>query len=393
MKIYRYTFFLSRCRSINRALFFFLVLLAVSCKEKFDSPAPPIDTGYLVIEGVINNDGDTTNIKLSRTASLNDNTRRYETDAIVHLEDDHNNSLLLTDNNGIGTYTITNLHLDNSYNYRLNIKTANGEEYKSDFVPIKNNPPIDSINWVQEEQGVRLFINTHDPQNNTRYYQWEYNETWEFHTLYSDCKYVPLADPRDLNVVHRDVNDPQIFKCWKSKPSSLILLGSSAKLEQDIIHLPLIFIPNADEKLSVMYSILVKQYAWSKEGYEFLDRMRKNTESVGSIFDAQPSELNSNFHCVSNPSQPVIGFFNICTIREKRIFIDSKDLSHWNFRLPCNRIAVVNNPDSIRAAGAVYMLPTVSKLEVTSIIEFYASEASCVDCRLTGTNVKPDYWP
>src|SRR4030095_12581699 len=110
-----------------------------------------------------------------------------------------------------------------------------------------------------------------------------------------------------------------------------------------------------------------------------------NTESVGSIFDAQPSELNTNFLCTTNPSQTVIGFFNICTIREKRIFIDNKDLPRWGYRIPCQTIAVVNNPDSIRNSGAYYMLPTISKKEIFAVEEFYASSTECVDCRQTGT--------
>ena len=324
MKIYQSTFFLQHCLSVNRVLLFTLVLLVVSCKEKFDSPVTPIATGYMVIEGVINNDGDTTIIKLSRTTNLSDNSRRFETGAIVKLEDNLNNSLFLVESGGEGNYMINNLHLDKSLTYRLIIKTISGDDYQSDFVAVRNNPPIDSINWVQEDKGVQLYINTHDPQNNTRYYQWEFQETWEFHTLYSDLKYVPLSNPGDLNVVRRDASDPQIFKCWKFDASSLILLGSSAKLQQDIIHLPLTLIPVDNERLSVLYSVLVKQYSWSKEGYEFLDRMRKNTESVGSVFDAQPSELNSNVHCTTNPSQPVVGFFNICSIQKKMLFIDRK---------------------------------------------------------------------
>ena len=390
MKIYQSTFFLQHSLSVNRVLLFTLVLLVVSCKEKFDSPLTPIATGYLVIEGVINNDGDTTKIKLSRTTNLSDNSRRFETGAIVKLEDNLNNSLFLVESGGEGNYIINNLHLDKSLTYRINIKTISGDEYQSDFVPVGNNPPIDSINWVQEDKGVQLYINTHDPQNNTRYYQWEFQETWEFHTLYSDLKYVPLSDPSDLNVVRRDVSDPQIFKCWKFDASSLILLGSSAKLQQDIIHLPLTLIPVDNERLSVLYSILVKQYSWSKEGYEFLERMKKNTESVGSVFDAQPSELNSNVHCTTNPSQPVVGFFNICSIQKKRLFIDRKYLLHWDFRLPCRQVVVINDPDSIRVAGG---LPTIAKQAMFGIISFYASDPSCVDCRLTGTNVKPGYWP
>ena len=390
MKTYKSTNFLPAASCVNRAIIFMLVLLVIGCKEKFDSPVPKVATGYLVVEGVINNEGDTTDIKISRTTNLGDTGKKYESGAIVNLESSNGNILQLVEN-AAGNYTINNLHLDTSFRYRVNIHTNSNEQYQSDFVAVRNNPPIDSINWTRDAAAVHIFINTNDPKNNTRYYQWEYNETWEFNTLYASLKYV-LPNTDYVYVYYRDGSDPQIYRCWKYNASNTILLGSSAKLSEDIIHLPITMIPAANQKLSVLYSIMVKQFSWSKEGYEFLTRMKKNTESIGSVFDAQPSELNSNIHCTTNPHQPVVGFFNICTIREKRIFINSIELPGWNYKIPCIERVIANNPDSIKREGSG-LLPTNPEKSGTSIITFFASEESCVDCRLTGTNVKPIYWP
>ncbi|MEP7111256.1 MAG: DUF4249 family protein [Ferruginibacter sp.] len=381
----------------NKLVGFALVLLVAGCKEKFVSPAPSVVTGYLVVEGVINNDGGETNIRLSRTTNLNDTRNILETGAIVNLENGNNTPIQLLESSA-GNYTVDNLHLDPAIKYRLSIKTSNNEEYLSDFGSVRNNPPIDSVNWERENNGVHIYVNTHDPQNNTRYYQWEYNETWEFHSHYNASlklvKGLPPNDFKNVAVVYRQPGDPEIYTCWQFNASNSILLGSSAKLSQDIIHLPVTQIPAADWKLSVLYSIIVKQYAWSKEGYEFLERMKKNTESVGSVFDAQPSELNTNFHCTTNPNQPVIGFFNICTIREKRIFIDNNELPQWGFRMACNNPIIENNPDSIFFKAGGLLPTTIDKMGAFgSIITFYASESICVDCTLRGTNVKPTYWP
>lgn len=374
-------------------MLFMLAILLPSCKEKFVSPAPPIITGYLVVEGVINNGGGETNLKLSRTSDLNTNTNIYEKGAMVKLEGSNNTSWMLFENND-GNYSINNLQLDTAYKYRLVINTSNKEEYESDFVPVRNNPPIDSISWVKDNRGVTIFINTNDPENKTRYYQWEYFETWEFHAAFdASLKYVTSSTFPRIIVERRDISDPAIFKCWQFNPSTNIILGSSAKLSRDIIQLPLTNITPASWKLSVMYSIFVKQYAWSKEGFEFLERMKKNTESVGSVFDAQPSELNTNFKCISNPNLPVIGFFNICTIREQRIFIKNSQLPDWNYRQPCPTVEIENQPDSIvrKATGLLPIQPVVATPFL--IITFSASNAICVDCTLRGSNVKPLYWP
>ncbi len=380
---------------MNKLIIGAIILLFAGCKEKFISPVPPINTGFLVVEGVVNNGEGQTNIKLSRTTSLNDNTVKKETGATVKLESTSNTSFFLTETNE-GNYSIENLRLDTSLRYRLAIKTSNTEEYLTDYVTVRNNPPIDSINWARESGGVKLYINTHDPKNNTRYYQWEYNETWEFHSaFFASLKFKtgPAPDYKNVGVVYRDAGDPQIYICWKDNASTSLIVGSSAKLSSDIIHLPINFIGNADQKISVLYSILVTQYAWSKEGYEFLERMKKNTESVGSIFDAQPSELNGNIHCISNPNQPTIGFFNICTIQKKRIFIKNSELPDWVYTTTCQQEIIENDPDSI-TVKATGMLPiNPEKTYIFSIITFNAAPEYCVDCTLTGTNVKPIFWP
>ncbi|MEO6720834.1 MAG: DUF4249 domain-containing protein [Ferruginibacter sp.] len=379
---------------MNKLIIVALILFAAGCKEKYDSPAPPVVFGYLVIEGVVNDGVGLTNIRLSRTTGLNNSAVLKEAGANVKIEGSNNISLPLVESSP-GSYTIDNLHLDPAIKYRLSVKT-NSEEYLSDFVSIRPNPPIDSVNWKRENDGVHIFINTHNPQNTSLYYQWEYDETWEFHSAY-DAILKYIKDPGTnaaIGVTNREVTDPQIHKCWQFNSSSTILLGSSAKLSQDIIHLPLITIPQGSWKLSVLYSVFVKQYAWSKEGYEFLERMKKNTEAVGSVFDPQPSELNGNIHCVTDPSQPVIGFFNICTIRDQRIWIYNSELPGWNPNPGCQFTLIENNKDSIEAKG-VGKLPVIPETysPFGKIATFQASRTECVDCTLKGTNIKPIYWP
>jgi hypothetical protein len=381
---------------MNKVLLFAIVLLMAGCKEKFESPAPPVITGYLVVEGVVNNEGGTTNIRLSRTTGLNETGMVYEAGAFVQLEGD-NNSFFQLFENGFGNYTTDNLSLDTSLKYRLSIKTSNNEVYLSDFIKIKKNPPIDSISWERDDAGVHIFTNTHDPLNQTLYYQWEFQETWEFHSRYFSTLQYATGPPPNSQITGVEPRSPddKIFICWQYNSSSSILLGSSAKLSKDIIHLPLLNIPPADIKLSVKYSILVKQYVWSKEGYGFLERMKKNTESVGSVFDAQPSELNGNIHCISNPKQPAIGFFNICTIQQKRTFISNAELPQWKYFPACNgELEIENNADSIATKGAGLMPTYPNKTgPFNSILTFYAADPVCVDCTLRGSNIKPTYWP
>jgi hypothetical protein len=378
-----------------------LLFFAISCKEKYVSPVVSPATGYLVVEGVINSGAGETNITLSRTTKLSNQTVAFEQGAKVFVESEDNMSVALKELI-TGHFTTTNLNLSNNKKYRLSILTKDGKTYKSDFASIKYNPPIDSVSWKRVGRDIQLYVNTHDPNNNTKYYQWEYDETWEIHSYYlSTLKFQVGRNSSGASVYSAVYNDssnygPDLskFYCWKTDPSTSIMTGSTMSLANDIINLPVLLIPADSWKMNILYSINTKQYSISKGRYEFLQRMKKNTEGTGSIFDAQPSELNSNIHCVTNPSEPVIGYIDICPVQEKRIFINRKSLPDWNYNQSCSEIEIPNISDSI-ALKSLYLLPTYPNTDPMTgrIISFFAAPPECVDCKLRGSSTKPSFWP
>lgn len=384
---------------MKKTLFSLLVILIAGCKEKYELPFSSPATGYLVVEGVINNGPDSTFIELSRTNKLSATQKQYERGARVQVEGDDNSTFNFTEIS-TGRYTAP-LNLQNSRKYRLRIKTVAGKEYLSDFVEVKITPPIDSISWQKEDEGVQLYMNTHDPQSNTKYYQWNYVETWEFHSPFkSVLKFVTRPGPfgqlvAGIEYIYPDHrSDTSIFKCWRSAASTQIIIGSSAKLSEDLIYKPFLYIPKEDRRISVLYSINVKQYAITKAGYEFLEKMKKNTEENGSIFDPQPSQLKGNIYCVTDANEPVIGFVNISSVEEKRLFIDKSQVPFWSYRTSCAEEKVRNNTDSITDAWRGGAMPT-EELEMDGfrIVYFGTSTPACVNCTLSGTNVKPVFWP
>src|SRR5205823_2719081 len=135
----------------------------------------------------------------------------------------------------------------------------------------------DSISWRLENDGVQIYVNSHDPTNSTKYYQLAYSETWEFHSPY--LKYLEyVKDPatgRIIGVAPLPSPDTSIYKCWRTQNPSDILLISTEKLSQSKVFFPIRYIePQADE-LSVLYYIEVKQYALSQEAYLFKEKLKK----------------------------------------------------------------------------------------------------------------------
>jgi hypothetical protein len=373
----------------------FTILLA-ACKEAYISPVKKVDIGYLVIDGVLNSGSGPARINLSRTSRLDSITSNYVDGAIVRVIGE-DNSVYELGSNGNGIYTASDLNLNTGQKYKLYKKTTADKEYASDFVPALYNPAIDSISWTREGGGVQIYVNTHNSQNNTRYYQWDFEETWEFQTPYfHQLKYIIKQLPGEqiysVGFVDSTTYGPDysIHTCWQYNNSSDLQLGSSAKLSQDIIHLPLVYIPKDSWELSILYSIRVVQHAWTKAGYDFLQIMKKNTETTGSVFDAQPSQLPGNIHCITDTLEPVIGFFNLSPPTETRIFISNKQVPDWHYREGCYEIKIANTSDEIKRNG-IGLMPTI--VIDGNIGIFGAAPPYCVDCTLRGFNVKPAYWP
>lgn len=387
---------------MKKLFYSLLVILGAGCKEKYTLPFEVPPTGYLVIEGVINTGPDSTYLEISRTNKINSNQKQYEKGAVVQLEGNDNSSFKFSEIS-TGRYA-TSFILNSNKQYRLRVKTLSGKEYLSDFVEVKITPPIDSVTWKYENNGVQLYTNTHDPQNKTIYYQWDYKETWEFHSPFlSVLKFNTRTGPNGRIIpylAYKDSttysNDTTIFKCWRSGLSNQILIGSSARLSKDLIYLPLLFIPQGDIRLSVLYSINLKQYALTKNGFEFLEKMKKNTEETGSIFDPQPSALIGNIHCLSDPNEPVVGYLNISSIAQKRLFISKSQVPQWRYDSGCEEVKIPNHPDSIFDVWSAGWEPTVV-LEFTlgsgRIAYFGTTTRECIDCTTSGTNIKPVFWP
>ncbi len=372
---------------MRRYVYIVLILITASCREKYDPPIIESTTNYLVVEGFINSGEGPTTIQLSRTVKLSDNASiNPESMARVNVEGDDNSEYSLTET-GAGIYTSEQLNLNNNVKYRLRINTNNGKEYLSDFVAVKQTPPIDSISWEQVNGGLQIYANTHDPQNNTRYYKWDYDETWEIHSQY------PTSLKYSNGTVDYDPN-PQNNICWKYAHSNNIILGSSAKLESDVIFKnPLLFVLAPDEKMSVRYSMLLKQYALDSAAYQFYSTMKKNNESLGSLFDAQPSQMKGNIHCTTDAKEPVIGYVAVSSLQQKRLFISSNELSGWYFQMNCTNVIIPNNADSLKFYYPTFYLPYAPQYVGITLVGYYSSSPECVDCTLRGgVNVKPSYW-
>ena len=375
--------------------FALLLIFLSGCKERFEPNLPSVPQGYLVVEGFINAQGPT-QIRLSRSTSVEQKkTFKAELNASIKIEGDDNSSFTLS-NLPNGLYTSSTLPINSNRKYRLRIKTKNAKEYLSEFVEVKITPGIDSVSWKEEEERVQIYVSSHDPSNKTIYYRYEYDETWEIRSAFvQHVKLDRIAANGDRIIRPVTSNDPQVFYCWKYDTSKNIILASSAKLRTDIINLfPVRFLQVLDDKLAIRYSIQITQYALDKDGYEFMEQMKKNTENLGTIFDPQPSVLSGNIKSISNHGELVVGYIYATTLQQKRIFISDSQLPGRRFSIydSCISKGIPNKQDSFK----VYIperLPHGAILLGPDTVGFDISTENCIDCRVRGgKNVRPSFW-
>jgi hypothetical protein len=379
-----------------------LILAALGCKKPYNPKLVSATNSYLVVEGVINTGQDSTIIRLSRTVPLSSAVGSTpEPGASVVVLNNAGNSYPLAEA-GNGYYKAPPLNLSSSNQYSLKITTSDGKVYQSDFVPAKNSPPIDSVYYRIKNNGVQIYADTHDPTNNTRYYRWDFNDTYEFHSAYDSYEELSTS-PKDT-VVARPLAD-KVYVCWRSDTSSDIILNSSAKLSKDVISgNPVTFIASSSEKIESRYSILVKQYALTADAFNYFQELKKNTEQLGSIFDAQPSELTGNLHCVTNPTELVIGYVTAGSSSETRIYVNNSSLPAWSTISPyascildtalfCAGRGCDNQvKEEIYAGYQIPLYPVLASPESDVIMGYAASSPGCVDCTLRGTNKQPSFW-
>ncbi|HVW16062.1 MAG TPA: DUF4249 domain-containing protein [Mucilaginibacter sp.] len=400
------------------------VVAAHSCRKLYNPPAIRAPNAYLVVEGAVNAGSDSTIIKLSRTVNLSASAKSSpEKNAFVAVDGDQGVSYPLTEIKP-GAYAVAGLNLDKSHKYRLNIRTSDGKQYASDFVPVLDSPPIDSVSFDSKGTqvsgaGVNIYVSTHDPGNRIQYFRWDFTETWEFTSAFKSFFY-STGD----TVLGRNPATNDIYHCWRSDSSSSVLLGNTARLSQSlIVNQPINFINSTSEKVSFEYSILVRQYALTFDAYNFYAALKKNTEQLGSIFDAQPSQLPGNIHCLSDPSQPVLGYICVGSVASQRLFISSGQLPFWvpvtyytinncglafapdNTGGPCCLFKYVDKTGTVHNQVDQYInynkghpidplipLDPILDPKTKYVLGYTATTRECADCTLRGTNIKPEFW-
>jgi hypothetical protein len=366
----------------------------------------------LVVDGLMTDANKPYTVKLSRTFQDQNASFFTVSDATVFITDDTGNRIKLN-NKGNGIYKTDSIEFSGiiGRTYTLHISTYEGDEYVSDSCSMQSVRDIDSIYFARDQelvsnntesnQGIRIYLNSKTGDNNL-YYRWDFEETWKY----------KIPNPKKYDYIDSltIIMIPEVKEyCWKSRKSDEILIQSVYSQKADHIKKePIFFIATEkSDRLMSEYSILISQYSISKNEYDFWNNLKQVNESGGDIFASQPFPVVSNIHNVNNPSEKVLGYFQVSAVKQKRKNISSGDIVGLNlphFNSPCERIekSVKDYPDHYTNWDDMYKMfcatsdyifvEPIYKNNTNILDKLVFSRPECTKCDLTSSVLKPDFW-
>jgi len=351
----------------------------------------------IVILGSVTNQEGYQYVWVSRTLPLNNpETARPVTDCVVSIQDDQGNVFPCSEAEPHGKYAcwIPAENLGIGSRFQLNVTLPDGRNYISDYEELLACPPIENLSWEIEpiytqetyitHQGVRFFVTTDASEDYAQHFRWVLTETWEYHSAYKTKVFY------DGEIRVPDFESDTIFYCWDSCVVDEVFTYSTENLEDGKINeFPLLLVSDQTDKLSVKYSLLVKQMAISPIAYEYWKTLEDQSKQTAELFEVQPAEIRGNIHAVDNENVAVNGLFYAATVKEKRITIRPG----INTLLPvCDGFDLpLNELYELLTSYWPGQYPVYLIQEGPGQYDF--TEQSCFDCRLRGgTVVEPDYW-
>ena len=392
------------------SLLMIIVLSSTNCIEEF-IPETISFENLLVVEALITNEYKFHEVTLSRTFEF-DESQKFETEAHVTIVDNLDHIISFQETQP-GRYISTiAFHVELGKTYKLLITTKDNISYasKEETLP-KSVSQLDDIVFSKTtndsgEDGVDILISSFDSEGNSKYYRYEYEETYKIVApLWAPDDAIVISNTRPFSVSYQPRTQEERV-CYNTVVNKTILQTETNHLTEDrVTKFPLKFVSKESPTFRSRYSIYVKQYVQSFEAYSYYKTLNELTSSESLFSENQPGFFNGNMVGVTNPDEKVLGFFEIASFSSRRVFVSFEDLYPNEGRAPyftkCDILAPLLNVE-----GSEGFSPLIDAIEKNTLkfIEvnlqpneerpgpFLMTQRACGDCTFYGSNVKPDFW-
>lgn len=383
-----------------------LISTSLSCTEEIEFKAKNFES-VIVIEATITNEFKKHQILLSKTHEFDYDGIIPETNAEVSIEYNNDRILFKEIDNGI-YQSIEAFNALSNVEYRLKITTSNLQVYKSNPVKLSANSIIDNVYAEKGENGISIYLDSYDSSGSPKYYRYTYEEAYKI--------IAPKWAPEDVIVIDPTWPECSVSLipkkeekriCYTEDISNTIIQTTTTSLSEDRVqHFLIKSISKNDAKISWRYSILVKQYIQSKEAFNYYKILQNFSDQESIFSQTQPGFFNGNLYSETSASEKVIGFFEVASISEKRIFFNYNDFypneDRPSYFTPCYEFSPVQNQghptdrcgsliDGILANEIVYFEINPNPIPEVEGPLIMVPRA-CGDCTALGSNIAPEYW-
>ena len=418
-------------RKVYKLVLVSFVLVLQGCVEEVKIETENFES-ILVIEATITNEDKNQIVKLSRSYMLEEEGPSNEINANVTVQG-QNGEIYQFQEVLDGVYESTQAFAAMpNYDYVLKITTSDGRQYQSNTSQFSNTTEIGEL-YVERgidsegEEGVFILVDTQDSSLDSRYYRYEYEETYkivapryapyDLHIENDDFVYTPddLAGLQGQQLidffVSRSLRPEQEYICYNTIASNeILLLDASDFVDNNIMAHSVNFLNRNNSKIMHRYSILVKQYVQSLEGYLFYEALSSFSNSESVFSQVQAGFVQGNISSLTNANEKVLGFFEVVPVDSERMFFNFADL------FPDEELP----PYFVNCEGvftpALYTTDMITGDIVDSPLQFYVSRdyqyyennhddngfvvtapynlvlPECGDCTFLGDNQAPDFW-
>ncbi len=374
-----------------------------SCIEQFTPKLNDSDTqNLLVVEGQITDETGPFKVRLTNSVLVYSDPNILNKDhpvygADVQIFDDQGNVFNLYEDEN-GWYETRNKQLQGvvGNTYTLLISTDDNKQYESSPVLMQETPDIEKIHFEEvtrthfdelvpiEESWLDISVDTKSLGDEAFYLKWEFEETWEYKMPeYIDIVHYPgyINEYTTTEVV--DVDFDKLY-CWITEPSREILVESTVGYQKNRVrNFVLQTIGPSSDKLKIKYSILVKQFTINSDLYSILKKLREVNKETDGIFSKIPAQAFGNITCCDG-GENVLGYFFASAVKTKRIFIDRFD--HNVKQVSAYDKCGWHEPFDGHQKQYFFGKTNVGGLDI------WSTDNYCTDCRIRGTNIKPDFW-
>ena len=385
---------------IHSILFLFSAFILNSCTEAY----PLLTNTYeeaLVVETTITNELKNQEIKLTKSARFEDEKYLPESGAEVYITDNTGNRYDFEDQSDKYVSTVAFQAVPGTQ-YQLHINTKDGRSFESSPEILSTVTPMQSVKAAvekdnEDKRGVGIRINSFDPSNKSHYYRYEYEETYKVVAP----KWVQTKAVINANGALTFVqNDPNTRICYGNKKSTNLLLLSTSDLKEDRVDYLVRFISDQDYIITTRYSILVKQYVESLAAFNYYSTLKKISGSASLLSPTQPGIVLGNLKSTKNPSDKIVGYFDVASVSIERIYFNYEDLFLGEAPPPyytdCQEFCYADYPFS---PDPCTHSPPFTDDVMLGTVNYYLSSrfyywvyAPCGDCTTIASNVKPTFW-